>query len=376
MKLFIALLFIGISLQSFYFYQFGSPLFSLISLLILSLIVIKDLKLNINNSNYVFIFYILILLFSFLSLFYFDEHLVLTKILGFFIVFLACFTSNILYKSYDILYLIRIYLKIHVFFFYLQFFAYYLFKIHLDFLYPITGEEQRVFGGNFELPYLNAFMRPSGLFNEPGTYVTFVAPIVVLFGKWSNNFTKNDLKLYIFSFITLFLSFSVFGIIFGLLILFFASILKKKYRVIIGGVIMFFLIIPYLTYRFFMADVNINNDSGLGLREVFLNESYKFITSDFGAFIFGSGHLSSDAKANFISSYNDIGLIPYLLHFSGPILTFVLLVILIRCMLFLDRFAILGILILFISKMSILSPFFPILLTLLLSTKIEKDIKQ
>jgi hypothetical protein len=345
MKYFLQLLFVGVSLQSFYFYQVGSPLISILSLLILSLFLVKDFRVQINTSNFIFLFYLLIILFSFLSLLYFGDSIVISKFLGFLIILLSCLTANILYKFYKIFDILRIYLTIHVFFFILQFLAYYLLRVHLDFLNPITGEEQRVFGGNFELPYISTFMRPSGLFNEPGTYVTYIAPAVVLFGRWSNLFTKFDLKLYVLSFITLFLSFSVFGIIFGLFILLFASILKRKTRLILGGVISFFLIVPYLSYRFFMNDSSVNIESGLDIREVFINESYKFITSDVGGFLFGSGHLSLDPKANFISSYNDIGLIPYLLHFSGPLLTLILLFFLIKSLFTLDRFAIIGIIV-------------------------------
>ena len=368
MKFFIALLFIGVSLQSYYFYQIGSPLISILSLIFLSLIVLKDLNIKLNNSNYVLLFYFFIFIFSLLSLLYFNEGLVSKKLFGFFIIFLSCITANNLYKSFNIFYLIRLYLKFHILFFYIQLLAFYIFKFHIDFLQPITGEEQRVFGGNFEIPYINSFMRPSGLFNEPGTYVTFIAPFIVLFGRWKNNFVTQDYFIYVLGLFSLFLSFSVFGIIFGILILLFGSIYKFKTRIFFGSIISSTIIIPYITFRFFFSETNLNvdSDSGLGFREIFLSESYKFIMSDIGAFFFGSGHLSNNPKANFIASYNDIGLVPFLLHFSGPFLTFFLLIAILKMFLTIDRFAIVGIIMLFISKLSILAPFFPFILTLLL----------
>ena len=318
------------------------------------------------SPAYTFVFYLLITFFSFLSAFYFEEKILPSKLIGFFIVFISAFIANILYNSKNIPSLIKIYLTFHVSFFYIQFISFYLFKIHIDFLLPITGEEQRVFGGSFEIPYLNSFMRACGLFNEPGTYVTFVAPFIVLFGRWSKCFNRYAKFLYILSLISLFISFSVFGIIFGLIILFFASIFNKKIILILGSLFSITIVVPYITYRFFLINSNINTDTGLGFREVFLSESFKFITSDFGAFLLGSGHLISDPKAKFISSFNDIGLIPYLIHFSGPFLTFTLLSILFQKVITLDKFAIIGIIILFMSKLSILAPFFPFILTILM----------
>ena len=200
MKLLISFLYIGVSLQTYYFYQLGAPLFSLISLTLLFLIIINDLKITLNNSTYTFVFYLLITFFSFLSAFYFEEKILPSKLIGFFIVFISAFIANILYNSKNIPSLIKIYLTFHVSFFYIQFISFYLFKIHIDFLLPITGEEQRVFGGSFEIPYLNSFMRACGLFNEPGTYVTFVAPFIVLFGRWSKSFNRYAKFLYILNF--------------------------------------------------------------------------------------------------------------------------------------------------------------------------------
>jgi hypothetical protein len=367
-KFLIHVFFIGISLHTFYFYQIGSPIISIISLFLLTVIILKDFTIKINTSNYTFYFFILILFTSFISSFYFDDEIVPTKFIGFIIVLTSCFVANVLYRLHNIYKLILFYLTFHIIFFYIQFFSFYLFKIHIDFLFPITGEEQRVFGGSFELPYFNSFMRACGLFNEPGTYVTFIAPFLVLFGRWRNIFNKKEQYIYALSLASLFLSFSVFGIVFGILIILFASFYNKKTRIIIGSFLSFTIIIPYITYRFFFTNNNINTstDSGLGFREVFLSESYKFITKDLGAFLFGSGHLSINPKAKFIASFNDIGLIPYLIHFSGPFLTTILLLYLFKLFFSLDKFAIFGVVILFISKLSILAPFFPFLLTLLL----------
>lgn len=369
----INLLFVGVSLQSFYFYEINAPLISIISLLFLSILLIWKLKFILNLSNYSIGFYASIILFSLFSLIYFRENIVFTKFFGFLLVLFTCFVANVLFSKCNIPYLIKFYLLIHIAFFYLQFFAHYLFNIPIDFLVNITGEEQRVFGGSFELPISSSFMRASGLFNEPGTYVTFIAPFIALFGRWSKSFSKADFLIYFSSLLTLFLSFSVFGFVFGSFILVFASFFSKIVRLTISGLVSFFLVIPYLTYRFFLQEINIESDSGLGFREIFINESFKFISSDFGAIIFGSGHLSLDPKANFIASYNDIGLLPYLFHFSGPILTSILIVILVKIMFSLDKFSNSGIIILFISKLSILAPFFPIILTLLLWAKSRKD---
>ncbi len=363
---FFSILFIGISLQSYYYYQFSAPLITLVSLFIMSLLLIGKLKFVINKSIYVLFFYLSIFFISFIASIYFAETLVVSKVLGFFICIFCCWISNSLLTNIDIFSLIRNYLIIHLFFFFLQFISYYFFKTPIDYLFPFTGEEQRLFGGTFELPYFNSFMRASGLFNEPGTYVTFLAPLIVIFGRSYKSFERNDFIVFILSLLSLFLSFSVFGIIFGLLILLFSPIFSFKSRLLIGGLISFIIIIPYISYRFFFNDLNLNSDSGLGFREIFISESLKFLYSDIGALLLGSGHLSLNPKANFIASYNDIGLIPYLLHFSGPILTLILCIYILFLSLSIDRFSVLGVAILFLSKLSILAPFFPFVLTLLL----------
>ena len=130
MKFIIAFLFIGVSLQSYYFYQIGLPLFSLLSLFLLSIIILKNLNIKKNNSSYVLFFYFLIFLFSLFSLLYFNENIIVTKLFGFFIIFLSCITAINLYKSVNIYYLIRKFLKVHIFFFYTQFILFYIFKIY------------------------------------------------------------------------------------------------------------------------------------------------------------------------------------------------------------------------------------------------------
>ena len=70
------------------------------------------------------------------------------------------FTSNIFQNV----------IVIHLTFFYLQFFAYYLFNIEIDFLI-FSENTSRNLGGIFTIPFTDiALMRSSGLFSEPGTY--------------------------------------------------------------------------------------------------------------------------------------------------------------------------------------------------------------
>ena len=60
---------------------------------------------------------------------------------------------------------------------------YYIFGITIDLLAPITGEQQRMFGGDFTLLSLG-IMRPAGLHSEPGTYGIIMSPLIAIYSRY------------------------------------------------------------------------------------------------------------------------------------------------------------------------------------------------
>ena len=141
----------------------------------------KYIKFHHGFSLRLFSWYFIVLLWSVLGVLIFQLDFDFNRFLGFIFVAITSLISFKYFNTFSLENTIRWFLYIHLFFFYTQLLGYYLFGIELDFLVKVTGEKQRVFGGTFNLPYLNKFIRPSGLYQEPGTYVTFLAPLIALF---------------------------------------------------------------------------------------------------------------------------------------------------------------------------------------------------
>ena len=147
-------------------------------------------------------------------------------------------------------------LKIHVFFFLIQFVFLYLFTIHIDPM-ALIGNEQRVQGAlNF------GFYRPSGFFNEPGTYFAFVS--LILFARYML-IKKGDWLTWVtlFSFL---LTLSVQAIIITpviILIFLFLSNVSSIYKyflllfVLVISLVLFFFISEFLSTRLQVDDITI-----------------------------------------------------------------------------------------------------------------------
>lgn len=110
------------------------------------------------------------------------DSLLLPRILAYPLFLTVGLCYLILRKNYgrmlrDALFLV---ISCHVLVFWIQVVVYYVTGQYLDLLYPITGEEQRAFGGSYELLGF-PLVRATGLFNEPGTFSNFVFPLFVLY---------------------------------------------------------------------------------------------------------------------------------------------------------------------------------------------------
>ena len=102
-------------------------------------------------------------------------------------------------------------------FFFVQFITYYATGNFLDYLEPITGESQRALGGSYTFSALNIkLIRATGLFNEPGSYSTFVFLTYAILQIVRKNL-NGDLSITLFDglvLMSILLTFSIFGFIF------------------------------------------------------------------------------------------------------------------------------------------------------------------
>jgi hypothetical protein len=175
-KLVLILIFFFLTLQAYYFYGIGIAPFPLIALF--GIIVYSFNK---KSSKQILIYsYSLALLFiisSIWGVFFQLDFYYINSILGillgpiilnYFIVFFKNIDINLIHK---ILFWV---LSIHLACFLVQFVAFMLFGLNVDFLEFVTGETSRyeAFGA------ITGLIRPTGVFNEPATYSYYIFILV------------------------------------------------------------------------------------------------------------------------------------------------------------------------------------------------------
>lgn len=200
-----------VSLNSFYFYEYSSSLFSIGGYLIFFVLCLYCFFKNglriLSKIDCVFIAYMfLVIIFDYII---YNNLTRLISILSILCIFIIN-TDRIKIHLQDTIFKIT---TIHLAAFYIQFLFFYVFNIKIDYIYPITGEEQRVFDGSRLLMGLNV-MRPSGLYIEPSTYASYIMGMILVLNDKYANIKKIGL-------LSLFLSFSTLGFIIGFLYLVF-----------------------------------------------------------------------------------------------------------------------------------------------------------
>lgn len=227
----------------------GVRVFVIMSLMML-LLISPLIKFNRKYLNFLIIFYLLIflnLIISFLINSELKPHL--ASYLGIFsaplygVLFFSFFNNKIKL----LLTSLRLVLWIHLFFFYVQFFSFFLFHIKIDYLEFLTGSPQRIIGGIFTE---ETIIRTAGLSNEPASYAIFaISTLVCLF---SVNIKLDKLK--ILTIISILLSFSASGIMFITLVL---IVFYSKYLFSFKKLIVYFSLISclLLLYYLFIKDM-------------------------------------------------------------------------------------------------------------------------
>jgi hypothetical protein len=201
------------------------------------------------------------------------------------------FVAALYSEPFRFLNALRIIITIHCLVFFIQFFSYLLFGVFLDFIEPLTGESQRAFGGSYEISVLSRFIRTTGLYNEPGTYVTYMMILLVLFKDFcilvdSQNLDRWWVEVLVIT--TTLLAFSNFGYIFLLIyaLVVYGSLRTSKLRLLLffsllaaGGVVFF----EYFQQRFAYG----RTDTGIEFR---IFGVLSFIQNlDWWEFLFGRG---------------------------------------------------------------------------------------
>ena len=227
-----------VTLQPFYFRSISLAPFPLIAFFLVILITYKG-NISLNEFKEFVTFLTLILISVFIGLFNFTDNGTLIyyfpSLFGWFLFPLGIiyFKRYLNYLSKDIYSIVHLVLLIHVFFFFLQLLSFKLFNIKLDFIEIITGEAQRI-GANKLKDFGGSNIRPAGLFTEPGSYSVYIYILVVI-----NLVLKNKINILIFfALVSMFLSFSMTGILMAIsLILFYISIIKISKKSIISLII-------------------------------------------------------------------------------------------------------------------------------------------
>ena len=302
----------GLGLDSYYSYSLSVPLVSLLASLGLVCYSTIKLKQKIEGSNTVDnlqIFYLFTYGYS-LSSGIFLGDILGAQIFAAILIPLLILSLRICIGPHLIAKALIFTISFHLFFFFLQFFAYILFDIHLDFLESFDGEAQRIFGGSHVYTVIGKLIiRPSGLFNEPGTYAVFIAPLVVCLRLLYAQANRTVNFLFFFGLLSLLLSLSSQGIVSFFVII--ASHLlvspKKTSFISLFSLIslmasFLFFVLPYIQYRFFGTDYVAGTDTGISLRQEIFNQFFYGFQIKYPLWPnFGPGILAADPVPNDLS---------------------------------------------------------------------------
>jgi hypothetical protein len=331
--------FVLVSLYSFYFYGISVlTILGLISLIFLRLAVGREMYFRDFSVLFPFLF---VFLYSVFGVVFFSVDFDYKRIAGFSLLLLMLFFLSCVRGEFSAKKSISLFLSVHVFFFLIQFVAYYMAGIYVDY-FSFIGLESRNFGGSFSLPFFSGFMRASGLFNEPGTYACFMAPMISIFYRYVDS--RKDYFVFTLALFTLILSFSTFGLLFFVLIVFFlvSSLIIKTISVFL----ICFLGFPYFYWKYFSSLSNMTNVEG---------------------FLWGRGGFNSEGFAfSQGGADNDSGLFFYVLQNFGGFSFVFFMVVLLFLLSRTDKPGALAVLILLMSKVSFFSLAFPLYLFLAL----------
>ena len=279
------------TLQSIYFFNISLAPFPILSLLFLFQINLKSTKVDLTIVFGLATIVIVNLLF--LPLFLEEGSFYFQTTLGFFvglIYFLLLHSYLRKIKLSSIIFAINLSLIIHVTFFLLQFIFYLFTGEHLDFIVGITGEVTR------NLNNLS-IIRSSGLFIEPQNYSFFVLALIYLKYHLTPNY--NDTISFV-SLLTVFLSFSLFGIL-GAIVFYFLIFRKVISKWIIIPILIVGIYFTY-DYYFFIYETRLNSISTDGSFLARFSQPFFKLFSEPNYLLLGKGFGIIGTKFNELST--------------------------------------------------------------------------
>lgn len=334
-----------LSLHSYYFHDLGIALFPLAGMMLsfvfvvyLSIFYPSRLLASLSLSFFPMIIVSVFLLLGSVSAFFVEPSLGFSRLPALFLCasLVVNFSYYRVYRIASLVPALKFCLITHLFFFWFQVLAHYLGVGFYDFLEPVTGEIQRVFGGNYTVPFIDQrLIRASGLYSEPGTFATFIFVMYLIYKSLYCACRKVGGVVFgwfdIFVVASVLFSFSVFGFIFAFLYLaFFIFLSLKRFLAIFPVLVCFsFLIFNVYIYPRFFGGVA--TDTGMGFRLEGVSTYFERVSQIPSLFFFGSGFFGDYSIYSPFIVWNDLGLFFSLIMLIGVIGFFVFFVIFCCC---------------------------------------------
>jgi hypothetical protein len=319
---FLILIIFTFILNGYYFYNLGVPILQIIGFTIL-LFIIMYRKKNLFFKKIEFYLITLLLIYYstwiIISLYFVDNIVFIKALIGIilsFIVFLLIASLNI--KDSKIYNVLTILIFIILSFWFVQFFAYYIYHYRIDYFIDIVGYKQRT---NFGISSIS-FFRPSSLFVEPAMYTNAIL-ILFYYRILYNNFRFRLVDYFIL--FTIIFTMSLYGYITFLLLLLFIYLrdisIKRYFFILIILFLVIFTLYQFIdnpiVYRIFHPLANQSGSDRL------IGNIYEFIDLNVYKILFGFGLGNAEyngfygGNALYYLLYNTgiIGLIFYLLIF-------------------------------------------------------------
>ncbi len=202
----------------------------------------------------------------------------------------------------------------HLILWFIQFIGLYLANYHIDYLEMIVGKESRAYPKHIAGMILH---RPTGLSNEPGGYA--IDTVILLYASY---IIKEKLtRLHILVITSYFLSLTLFGMIFGFLLVL-IEMAKKIKKITATHIILFlFVLLPifilFLLYISFRLEDGNNGSLIMKLQSIFWlfeQDIYRILLgSGFGINDFGGLIADTSIYFNLFFTFGIFGIVFYLL---------------------------------------------------------------
>lgn len=311
-----------LSLHSYYFHDLGVALFPLAGMVLSVVIVIyfsicypSRLLESLSLSFFPIIIISVFLLVGSVSAFFVEPSIGFSRLVAlfFFAALVMTFSYFRIYHFDSLLSALRFCLITHLSFFWFQASAHYLGFGFYDFLEPVTGEAQRVFGGNYNVPFIDRqLIRASGLYSEPGTFATFVFLMYLIYKSLYYSCRKVGDVFFgwfdVFVVTSVLFSFSVFGFIFTFMyVAFFVLLSLRRFLVVFPVLVCLSYLIfnIYIYPRFFGG---IATDAGMGFRLEGVSTYFDRVSQVPSLLWFGSGFFNDFSIYSPFIVWNDLGL--------------------------------------------------------------------